>query len=286
MDPPPPHRGDRPPQRPPGHPARDARRHDRRLDPASLNYHHACLAGAGAGAGAGARARARAGDPPALLRHPGGRTDALCITSGLLLGIDRGADYQTTGIPLPSGSVLTLYTDGLVECPGTEPRRHHLRARRPPWSRRGREPGRPGRHAHPRRRTIRASSRRHRPARHPSAQRTVSRSRLSPAEMSRAGSLSGQFYRGLPMAPLTCSFSVAKHPWGTPGGRGPGMPLQEFGRLDGSPACRADGKAQGVGKRLRGCLTWQVSRASCGRSGRRPWPGLGSAGRCGPRTGS
>ncbi|MFE2570650.1 transposase [Streptomyces mirabilis] len=37
---------------------------------------------------------------------------------------------------------------------------------------------------------------------------------------------------------------------------------------------------------LRGCLTWQVSRASYSRSGRRPWPGLGSASRCGPRTGS
>ncbi|WP_445194929.1 telomere-protecting terminal protein Tpg [Streptomyces himalayensis] len=36
----------------------------------------------------------------------------------------------------------------------------------------------------------------------------------------------------------------------------------------------------------RGCRTWQVSRASCSRSGRRPWPGLGSASRCGPRTGS
>jgi succinate dehydrogenase / fumarate reductase flavoprotein subunit len=32
--------------------------------------------------------------------------------------------------------------------------------------------------------------------------------------------------------------------------------------------------------------SYQVSRASCSRSGRRPWPGLGSASRCGPRMGS
>ncbi|MGY5034667.1 SpoIIE family protein phosphatase [Streptomyces sp. 900116325] len=127
-----------------------------------------------------------------MLRHPGGRTDALRIPSGLLLGIDRDADYQTTGVSFPPGGVLTLYTDGLVECPGTEHRRHHLGARRPPWSRRGREPGHPGRHAHPRRRTIRASPRRHRPPRHPSAQRTVGRSWLSPAGPRRCpGSFTG-----------------------------------------------------------------------------------------------
>lgn len=39
---------------------------------------------------------------------------------GLLLGIDLDANYPTTEIPLPPGSVLALYTDGLVETPGID----------------------------------------------------------------------------------------------------------------------------------------------------------------------
>ncbi|WP_338900225.1 transposase family protein [Streptomyces sp. TG1A-60] len=46
------------------------------------------------------------------------------------------------------------------------------------------------------------------------------------------------------------------------------------------------GAARPARPRLRGCLTWQVLRASCGSSGQWPWPGFGSSGRCGPRTGS
>ncbi|MFB6676207.1 SpoIIE family protein phosphatase [Streptomyces sp. NPDC056390] len=63
---------------------------------------------------------ATAGHPPALLRHPDGHTDILRVPPGLLLGIDRDADYDTTEIPLPPGAVLALYTDGLVETPGTD----------------------------------------------------------------------------------------------------------------------------------------------------------------------
>ncbi|MFJ5779893.1 SpoIIE family protein phosphatase [Streptomyces sp. NPDC093094] len=63
---------------------------------------------------------ATAGHPPALLRHPDGRTDTLRLPPGLLLGIDPDADYPTTEIPLAPGSVLALYTDGLVETPGTD----------------------------------------------------------------------------------------------------------------------------------------------------------------------
>ncbi|MCX3058473.1 SpoIIE family protein phosphatase [Streptomyces beihaiensis] len=67
------------------------------------------------------RARlASAGHPPALLRHPDGRTDTLNVPPGLLLGIDADADYPTTDVPLPPGAVLALYTDGLVETPGTD----------------------------------------------------------------------------------------------------------------------------------------------------------------------
>ncbi|MDX2602314.1 SpoIIE family protein phosphatase [Streptomyces caniscabiei] len=61
-----------------------------------------------------------AGHPPPLLRHPGGRTEPLLLPPGLLLGIDSDADYASTEIPLPPGSVLALYTDGLVEAPGID----------------------------------------------------------------------------------------------------------------------------------------------------------------------
>ncbi|MEU5822167.1 SpoIIE family protein phosphatase [Streptomyces sp. NPDC047803] len=63
---------------------------------------------------------ATAGHPPPLLRHPGGDTEVLRLPPGLLLGIDRDARYPTTEIPLPPGATLALYTDGLVEVPGTD----------------------------------------------------------------------------------------------------------------------------------------------------------------------
>ncbi|MFH8701404.1 SpoIIE family protein phosphatase [Streptomyces chartreusis] len=63
---------------------------------------------------------ATAGHPPALLRHPDGRTSTLTMPPGLLLGIDADTDYSATEIPLPPGTVLALYTDGLVETPGTD----------------------------------------------------------------------------------------------------------------------------------------------------------------------
>ncbi|WP_443055174.1 SpoIIE family protein phosphatase [Streptomyces sp. NBC_00704] len=68
--------------------------------------HHACLA--------------TAGHPPPLLRRPDGRTDVLPLTPGLLLGIDPAADYPATEVSLPPGTVLALYTDGLVEAPGVD----------------------------------------------------------------------------------------------------------------------------------------------------------------------
>ncbi|MYY05827.1 MULTISPECIES: SpoIIE family protein phosphatase [unclassified Streptomyces] len=64
---------------------------------------------------------ATAGHPPPLLRRPGGQTEVLRLPPGLLLGIDRAARYPTTEIPLPPGAALALYTDGLVEVPGTDP---------------------------------------------------------------------------------------------------------------------------------------------------------------------
>ncbi|MGV9704703.1 SpoIIE family protein phosphatase [Streptomyces sp. NPDC003483] len=63
---------------------------------------------------------ATAGHPPPLLRHPGGRAEVVNLSPGLLLGIDPSCHYPTTGIDFPSGAVLALYTDGLVEAPGAD----------------------------------------------------------------------------------------------------------------------------------------------------------------------
>lgn len=63
---------------------------------------------------------ANAGHPPPLLRHPDGHTDVIDLPPGLLLGIDPAVDYPNTEIPLSPGSMLVLYTDGLVEAPGVD----------------------------------------------------------------------------------------------------------------------------------------------------------------------
>nr|WP_189984363.1 SpoIIE family protein phosphatase [Streptomyces capoamus] len=63
---------------------------------------------------------ARAGHPPPLLRRPDGRVRVLDLAGGPLLGIDAAAVYPTTEVSLTPGSVLLLYTDGLVESPGVD----------------------------------------------------------------------------------------------------------------------------------------------------------------------
>ncbi|MER5547729.1 SpoIIE family protein phosphatase [Streptomyces sp. CG4] len=63
---------------------------------------------------------ARAGHPPPLLRRPDGRVRVLDLAGGPLLGIDAAAVYPTTEVSLTPGSVLVLYTDGLVEAPGID----------------------------------------------------------------------------------------------------------------------------------------------------------------------
>jgi serine phosphatase RsbU (regulator of sigma subunit) len=60
-----------------------------------------------------------AGHPPPALRHPGGTTEIVDLPAGLLLGVGPGR-YPATDIDLPAGSVLALYTDGLVEQPGQD----------------------------------------------------------------------------------------------------------------------------------------------------------------------
>lgn len=63
---------------------------------------------------------ASAGHPPAILRHPDRHTTVLRVPPGLLLGIDPEARYEATEVDLPPGSVLALYTDGLIERPGVD----------------------------------------------------------------------------------------------------------------------------------------------------------------------
>ncbi|MFZ3468527.1 PP2C family protein-serine/threonine phosphatase [Streptomyces sp. 4.24] len=62
----------------------------------------------------------RAGHPQPLLRRPDGRTEVLDLPGGVVLGIDAAADYPVTRLRIEPGAVLALYTDGLVEIPGTD----------------------------------------------------------------------------------------------------------------------------------------------------------------------
>ncbi|WP_128984024.1 SpoIIE family protein phosphatase [Streptomyces roseicoloratus] len=66
---------------------------------------------------------ASAGHPPPLLHRPGEEGLVVELDPAPLLGIDTGADYPVTDLALPTGSTLALYTDGLVEVPGTDPDR-------------------------------------------------------------------------------------------------------------------------------------------------------------------
>ncbi|MER7177944.1 SpoIIE family protein phosphatase [Streptomyces hyaluromycini] len=63
---------------------------------------------------------AGAGHVPPLLRPAAGRAHPLCLDPGPPLGVDADARYPVTRGPLPAGAVLALYTDGLVERPGTD----------------------------------------------------------------------------------------------------------------------------------------------------------------------
>ena len=63
---------------------------------------------------------ARAGHPPPLLLRPDGRVRVLELAGGPPLGITAAARYPGTEIELVPGSLLALYTDGLVESPGVD----------------------------------------------------------------------------------------------------------------------------------------------------------------------
>ena len=57
---------------------------------------------------------AQAGHQPPVLVHPGGTTEVLDLPPGLPLGIGEGL-FEANRIGLEPGTVLALYTDGLVE---------------------------------------------------------------------------------------------------------------------------------------------------------------------------
>jgi GAF domain-containing protein len=63
---------------------------------------------------------ASAGHVPPLLRHTGRPGGVLEVEPGPLLGIGPDTRYPVTTAPLLPGTVLALYTDGLVEVPGTD----------------------------------------------------------------------------------------------------------------------------------------------------------------------
>ncbi|MGR4854052.1 SpoIIE family protein phosphatase [Streptomyces sp. LARHCF252] len=63
---------------------------------------------------------ASAGHVPPLLRHTSRAAAVLDVEPGPLLGIDTGGHYPVTTAPLLPGTTLALYTDGLVELPGTD----------------------------------------------------------------------------------------------------------------------------------------------------------------------
>jgi PAS domain S-box-containing protein len=60
-----------------------------------------------------------AGHPPPVIRHPDGRVEIVNVSQGMILGVQHDR-YPTTEARLAPGSVLALYTDGLVEQPGQD----------------------------------------------------------------------------------------------------------------------------------------------------------------------
>ncbi|MET9651709.1 MULTISPECIES: SpoIIE family protein phosphatase [unclassified Streptomyces] len=61
----------------------------------------------------------RAGHPPPAVVTPDGRARLLDLPAGAPLGIG-GITFTTSDVSLPPGSLLVLYTDGLVEARGTD----------------------------------------------------------------------------------------------------------------------------------------------------------------------
>ncbi|GAA5020433.1 SpoIIE family protein phosphatase [Kitasatospora paranensis] len=62
----------------------------------------------------------RAGHCPPLVRRPDGSTEVLELAGGPLLGVDGASSYPETRLDLAPGSIIALYTDGLVEERGSD----------------------------------------------------------------------------------------------------------------------------------------------------------------------
>jgi Stage II sporulation protein E (SpoIIE)/PAS fold/GAF domain len=62
---------------------------------------------------------ASAGHPPPILARPGAQASFLELAAGVPLGVGGGL-YEATKVRPPPGSTLVLYTDGLVESPGSD----------------------------------------------------------------------------------------------------------------------------------------------------------------------
>jgi PAS domain S-box-containing protein len=62
----------------------------------------------------------RAGHPPALLRSPDGRVTQLAGSGTPPLGVLAEVQVQQHSVEIPPGSTLLLFTDGLVERPGSD----------------------------------------------------------------------------------------------------------------------------------------------------------------------
>ena len=62
----------------------------------------------------------RAGHPPGLLRHPDGRVVELRGGGSPPVGVLDGIRFQADRVEVPAGSLLLLYTDGLIERRGDD----------------------------------------------------------------------------------------------------------------------------------------------------------------------
>ncbi|NBM19625.1 SpoIIE family protein phosphatase [Streptomyces sp. GC420] len=63
---------------------------------------------------------ASAGHPHPLVRTPDGEVRVVRSPGGLLLGIEAESEYPVAEFPIPVGTTVVLYTDGLIESPGTD----------------------------------------------------------------------------------------------------------------------------------------------------------------------
>jgi serine phosphatase RsbU (regulator of sigma subunit) len=59
-----------------------------------------------------------AGHLPPAMAHPGQRAELADVRPGLMIGVAPRVQRPVTTVPVPPGSLLCFYTDGLVERPG------------------------------------------------------------------------------------------------------------------------------------------------------------------------